>query len=141
MKKVILLFVLGLAITFVNAQDSTKKATTKTPPPAGNKATRTPVKTADLLKAITDDLAANYKDYKVTNAFKLVKNDAATKQEVTTYLVNVEKGTGPAVTKLRLEYDADGKFLSKKTPPVKPPTSTKTTPTTPANTNQDDQKK
>jgi hypothetical protein len=117
MKKVILLLVLGLAVTFVNAQDttkSTKKTTTKTNATT-DKSIKTPVKTADLLKAITDDLATNYKDYTVTSAFKVIKGD------VTKYSVNVEKGT----SKFRLFYDADGKFLNK-VDSVKPTTTTKT---------------
>jgi len=129
MKKVILLFVLGLAVTFVNAQDNTKGTTTKTTVKSTTKAgdvTRTPVKTADLSKAITDHLSANYKDYKVMSAFKIVKGD------VTTYAVNVEKGTD----KLKLIYDADGKFIRKDAPHVKPAATTKTTPV-----NQDTPKK
>ena len=117
MKKVILLLALGLAVTFVNAQDNTKSTTTKTTDKQTTKAgefTKTPVKTTDLSKAITDNLSANYKDYKVISAFKLVKSD------VTTYAVNVEKGTD----KLRLIYDADGKFIRKKDTSAKSTTTT-----------------
>ncbi|MGD0712045.1 MAG: hypothetical protein ABR968_12810 [Bacteroidales bacterium] len=120
MKKVILLLVLGLAITFVNAQDTTKKkSTTAKPATSPNNVKRTPVKPADLLKEITDDLAANYKEYKILgNATKIVKGD------VTTYEVIIQKGTD-VKSKEKLIYDADGKFLEKKAPPVKPQTAPK----------------
>jgi len=124
MKKLILLLVVGLAITFVNAQDNTTKSTTAKPASTSEKVVKTPVKTADLLKPITEDLTANFKDYKVLNAIKIVKGD------VTKYEVNVQKGT----VKERLIYDAEGKFLEKKTPPAKPATNPKAAPasTTPA---------
>jgi len=106
MKKAILLLMFGLAITFVNAQDNSKSTAPKTDAkqikPNGE-VTRTPVKIADLLKAITDNLAADYKDYTVKEANKLVKGG------VTSYVVIVEKGT----EKFRLFYDADGKFIRK----------------------------
>jgi hypothetical protein len=131
MKKVILLLALGLAITFVNAQDTTKKKSTPVKPATQNNGVRTAVQTKDLLKPISEDLTANYKDYKVVNAFKVVKGD------VTKYEVNVQKGTA-ANTKVKLIYDADGKFLEKKTPPVRQAPATKPAPAT---TTPDDQKK
>ena len=106
MKRAILLLMFGLAITFVNAQDNSKSTEPKTDAkqtkPSGE-VTRTPVKVADLLKPITDNLAADYKDYTVKEAFKVVKGG------VTSYVVVVEKGT----EKFRLFYDADGKFVRK----------------------------
>ena len=94
------------------------------------------------MKPITEDITANYKDYKIVSALKAVKG------EVTTYEVNVQKGTD-AKTKVKLIYDADGKFLEKK-PPVKPapvkanpstnPNSS-TTPSSTPTTTPDDQKK
>jgi hypothetical protein len=143
MKKVILLLALVMAITFVKAQDNTTKSTPAKSTTPGERPVRTAVQTKDLLKPISDDLAANYKDYKVITAFKLVKGD------VTKYEVNVQKGT----EKYKLMYDADGKFLEKKTPPAKAtpgtkaaPTSTTPSSTTPAGTGTptpapDDQKK
>jgi curli biogenesis system outer membrane secretion channel CsgG len=125
MKKVILVLTLALAVVFVKAQDNTTKSTSATPAakPA-EKIVRTPVKPADLLKVISEDISANYKEYKVVNAFKVVKGD------VTKFEVNVQKGT----VKERLIYDAEGKFLEKKTPPAKPATNPKAAPasTTPA---------
>ena len=111
MKKVMLFLVLGLTVAFVNAQDNSKSTAPKTDAkqkPNGE-VTRTPVKTADLLKAITDNLAADYKDYTVKDAFKVVKAG------VVSYVVNVEKGT----EKLKLFYDADGKFVRKGEAPMK----------------------
>jgi hypothetical protein len=114
MKKLMLVLALGLAVVMVNAQDTTKKkSSTPAKPATQNNVKRTPVKTSDLLKPISEDIDANYKDYKIMNALKAVKGD------VTTYEVNIQKGADTK-TKIKLIYDADGKFLEKKVPPVKP---------------------
>ena len=66
-------------------------------------AQKTPVKVADLNKAITDNVARDYAGFTIKEATKVVEND------VVTYDVVVAKGT----TSETLCYDKDGKFLKK----------------------------
>jgi hypothetical protein len=97
MKKSILLFVLIMAAVVVNAQ-------------------RVVVKTADLPKAITENVAKDYAGFTVKEAVKVVANN------VVTYEVVVIKGT----TTETLLYDKDGKFVKKLT--VKAGTTVKKAP-------------
>jgi hypothetical protein len=86
MKKSILLFVLIMAAVAVNAQ-------------------RIVVKTADLPKAIIENVAKDYAGFTVKEAVKVVADN------VVTYEVVVAKGT----TMETLLYDKDGKFVKKLT--------------------------
>ncbi len=70
--------------------------------------TKAPVKTADLPKAITENVAKNYVGFTVKEATKVTEN------KVVTYDVVITKGT----TTETLVYDKDGKFLRKMTAPA-----------------------
>lgn len=84
MKKLLIVLVLVMGAFIVNAQ-------------------KTPVKLADLPKAITDNVAKDYVGFTIKDANKEVANN------VTTYNVIVSKGTMQET----LCYDATGKFLKK----------------------------
>jgi hypothetical protein len=68
-----------------------------------NAQTKTAVKTADLQKVITDNVAKDYAGFNIQTAYKVEKGSEIS------YEVNVVKGA----EKLVLVYDKDGKFLSK----------------------------
>jgi len=103
MKKVLVVFVLIMAVLAVNAQ-TTVTTTTKVAP------VRTTVQVADLQKAITDNIAKDYVGYTIKEATKVVDNN------IVTYEVVVVKET----TTETLVYDTDGKFIKKCLPvPVK----------------------
>jgi hypothetical protein len=85
MKKLVLFMAVIFAVTFVNAQ------------------TKTEIKVADLQKAITDHIAANYAGFTIEKAFKVDSKG------VITFKVHVSKAT----EKLTLVYDKDGKFVKK----------------------------
>jgi ribosomal protein S6E (S10) len=85
MKRIFLVALFGMAVLFVNAQ------------------TRTEVKTADLNKAITENVAKDYAGFTIKDAFKSDVNG------VVTYEVKIAKGTETEV----LVYDKDGKFVKK----------------------------
>ncbi|HVN57241.1 MAG TPA: hypothetical protein VMT63_02990 [Bacteroidales bacterium] len=87
MKKVLLLAVLFMSAMIINAQ------------------TRTVVKTADLPKALTENVAKDYAGFTIKEATKVVTNN------VVTFEVVVVKGT----TTDTLVYDKDGKFVKKVT--------------------------
>jgi hypothetical protein len=97
MKKVLFVLVLFMAALVVNAQ-----ATTKTP------ATHTPVKVADLPKAITDNVAKDYAGFTIKDAAMVMANN------LMSYEVVIVKGT----TTETLVYDKDGKFVRKMTQKV-----------------------
>jgi hypothetical protein len=82
MKKLLLVMVMMMAVVALNAQ-------------------RTPVKVADLNKAITDNIASKYAGFTVKDATQVVNNG------VTTFEVVIAKGS----TSETLLYDKDGKFL------------------------------
>jgi hypothetical protein len=84
MKKMFLIIVMVIAAVSVNAQ-------------------RTPVKIADLQKAIVDNVTKDYAGFSIKEATKIVTNN------VTTYEVAIVKGT----TQQTLLYDKDGKFVKK----------------------------
>ncbi len=86
MKKLLFITVLFLAALVVNAQ-------------------RTPVKTADLPKGITENVTKDYAGFTIKNATKVVANN------VTTYEVVIVKGS----TSETLLYDNTGKFTKKVT--------------------------
>jgi len=103
MKKVLIVFVLIMAVLAVNAQ-TTVTTTTKVMP------VRTTVLAADLQKTITDNIAKDYVGYTIKEATKVVDNN------IVTYEVVVVKET----TTETLVYDTDGKFIKKCLPvPVK----------------------
>ena len=86
MKKLLFVLVLVMGALVVNAQ-------------------RTPVKVADLQKAITDNITKDYVGFTVKDATQVVENN------VVTFEVVITKGT----TQGTLLYDKDGKFLKKVT--------------------------
>ena len=73
--------------------------------------THTPVKVADLPKAITDNIAKNYAGFTIKEATKVTENN------VVSYDVMINKGTMSET----LVYDKDGKFLRKMTPTAAQP--------------------
>jgi hypothetical protein len=87
MKKSLLLLVLFMSAIIINAQ------------------TKTVVKTADLPKAITENIAKDYAGFTIKEATKVVANN------VVSFDVVVVKGT----TTETLVYDKDGKFVKKVT--------------------------
>ena len=89
-------------------------------------AQRTPIKVADLPKAITDNVAKDHVGFTIKEATKEVENN------VVKYDVVIAKGTMQET----LSYDATGKFLKKmeaksgmaktgQKPATKPPTKNK----------------
>jgi hypothetical protein len=116
MKKIALFLVLGMAVTFANAQDKkTTTTTTKTTTTTAVQNNKTTMKVAELQKAITDNILKTYPGYKTLEAYKL-DNSGADAFEVV-----IEKAT----SKLDLFYDKDGKFLKKEVPvKAKPVTTT-----------------
>ena len=97
MKKLLFFMAFMVALVAVNAQ-----------------VTRTPLKVADLPKAIVDNIAKNYVGFTVKDATKVTENN------VVTYDVKINKGT----TSETLVYDKDGKFLRKMPPPAAAATGT-----------------
>lgn len=104
MKKLLFIAVLMMAALVVNAQ-ATKSAV------ANAKPMRTPVKVADLQKAITDNVAKDYAGFTIKQATSVTTNN------VVTYDVVITKGT----TTETLVYDKDGKFVKKVTQKVSAP--------------------
>jgi hypothetical protein len=103
MKKVLFVMVFLMGVLVVNAQmDTTKTMSTKTTM-STQQAVRTPVKPADLLKPITDNVAKDYAGYSVKEATSVKANNTVT------YEVVLFKG----VESLTLVYDKDGNFLKK----------------------------
>jgi hypothetical protein len=86
MKRLLFITVLIMAALVVNAQ-------------------RTPVKTVDLPKGITENVAKDYAGFTIKDATKVVANNVAT------YDVVIIKGT----TSETLQYDNAGKFVKKVT--------------------------
>jgi hypothetical protein len=128
MKRIVLIMILGAAITFANAQATKTTSTTKT---SNNKSTTTAItkstasnsktqtstdkgksmiQTSELQKAITENISKDYPDYKVLQAYKISENNN------TNYEIVVEKGN----IKEDLFYNKDGKFLKKESPVEKP---------------------
>jgi hypothetical protein len=89
MKKIILVFLVSIFVTFVYGQ------------------TKTEVKTTDLKKEITSNIAKDYAGFKIDKAFKV--DNAG----VINYQVNISQERA----KITLIYDKDGKFLNKIVPP------------------------
>ncbi len=87
MKKSLLFIIFFMSAVIINAQ------------------TKTVVKTADLPKAITENVAKDYQGFMIHQATKVVTNN------VTTYDVVIAKGQ----TTETLVYDKDGKFIKKVT--------------------------
>lgn len=104
MKKLLFIAVLMMAALVVNAQ-AAKTAV------ANAKPMHTPVKVADLQKAITDNVAKDYAGFTVKEATSVTTNN------VVTYDVVITKGT----TTETLVYDKDGKFVKKMTQKVVAP--------------------
>jgi hypothetical protein len=109
MKKALFVFVLIIGTLVANAQatGTTSKSTTTTKSTSTStttkKSAKTPVKVADLQKAITDNVAKDYAGFTIKEAYSVTNNN------VVTYDVVVTKGT----TTETLVYDKDGKFVKK----------------------------
>ena len=100
MKKIVLIFILGLAITFANAQavkvKKTKSLKIKT------------VKIDKLQKDITDNILKDYFGYSTLKAYKLDNNGSIS------YKVLVKKDTSD----INLFYSKNGFFLRKEKPDI-----------------------
>ena len=94
MKKLLLMMAFLVAVLALNAQ-----------------VTHTPVKVADLPKAISDNVTKNYAGFTIKEATKVTENN------VVSYDVMINKGT----TSETLVYDKDGKFLRKMAPTAAAP--------------------
>lgn len=99
MKKVLSVLVLFMAVLVVSAQTNTTTTVDKT--------TRVSVKVADLQQAIKDNVALDFPDYTIKEAFLV------TTEKVVTYEVVIVKETATET----LVYDKEGLFI-KKLPPV-----------------------
>ncbi|MCX6257676.1 MAG: hypothetical protein NTW49_07265 [Bacteroidia bacterium] len=97
MKRVALVLFLGMAVVFANAQ------------------TKTSVKTEDLPKAITDNIAKDFKDYKIQHAFKVDTKGVFTFEVMVKKEAKDIKDSKEAAM-LILTYDATGKLLKKDEP-------------------------
>jgi hypothetical protein len=102
MKKLLFIMVLVMSALVINAQTTTTK-TTKSTTTQTAKSARTPVKVADLPKAITDNVAKDYAGYTIKDASSVTANNT------TTYHVNVMKGS----TTKTLMYDGNGNLIKK----------------------------
>lgn len=88
----------------INAQTNAQTKTTKTTKSTTTEKTaRTPVKVADLPKAITDNVAKDYSGFTIKDASSVTANNS------TTYHVDIMKGS----TSETLVYDSNGKLLKK----------------------------
>lgn len=96
-----MVFLMGVLV--VNAQMDTTKVKTTTTTVSAPQAARTPVKPADLLKPITDNVAKDYAGYSIKEATSVKTNNAVT------YEVVLFKG----VESITLVYDKDGNFVKK----------------------------
>jgi hypothetical protein len=103
MKKLLFVMVLLMGVLVVNAQMDTTKVKTTTTTMSAQQAVRTPVKPADLLKPITDNVAKDYAGYSIKEATSVKVNNTVT------YEVVLFKG----VESVTLVYDKDGNFLKK----------------------------
>ena len=101
MKKVLSVLVFFMAVMVVSAQTTTTTTVDKT--------TRVSVKVADLQQAITDNVALDFPDYTIKEAF------VVTTEEVVTYEVVI---VNEELTET-LVYDKDGIFVKKLVPIVK----------------------
>jgi hypothetical protein len=97
MKKLLFVMAFVMAVMVANAQIS-----------------KVMVKSSDLPKAITENIAKNYTGFMIKDATKVTENN------VVSYDVKINKGT----TTETLVYDKDGKFL-RKMPPAPAPTAAK----------------
>jgi hypothetical protein len=102
MKKLLFVMVFLMGVLVVNAQMDTTKVTSKTTMTA-QQPERTPVKPADLLKPITDNVAKDYAGYSIKEATSVKLNTTVT------YEVVLYKG----VESITLVYDKDGNFVKK----------------------------
>jgi len=120
MKKLILVIMIGLAVS-LSAQAQKTKTATKTQTKVKTK--KTVIKTTELPKAITENIATDYEGYKILKAYKCDNGG------VISYQVSTSKGS----SNVDLYYDKDGKYLKKALLPAKATksskskTSTKTT--------------
>jgi hypothetical protein len=128
MKRIVLIMILGAAITFANAQATkttstnktinskstttatTKATTSKSKTQSPSESGKSMIQTSELQKAITENISKDYPDYKLLQAYKLSSNNN------TTYEIVVAKGNA----KEDLFYNKDGKFLKKESPVEKP---------------------
>jgi len=103
MKKVLFVMVFLMGVLVVNAQMDTTKVLSSKTTVTTQQAVKTPVKPADLLKPITDNVAKDYAGYSIKEATSVKLNSTVT------YEVVLFKG----VESITLVYDKDGNFLKK----------------------------
>lgn len=106
---------IGLAVSLSCAQAQKTKTASKTQTKTKAKTKKTEVKVANLPKAITENIATDYADYKILKANKC--DDSG----VISYQVCTAKGS----SNVDLYYDKDGKYLRKALLPAKTTKSTK----------------
>jgi len=123
MKKIILVFMVGLAVS-LSAQAQKTKTASKTQTKTKAKTKKTAIKVTDLPKAITENVAKDYADYKILKANKC--DDSG----VISYQVCTAKGS----SNVDLYYDKDGKYLRKAFLPAKTTKSTKSKPSSKTST-------
>jgi len=103
MKKLLFVMVFLMGILVVNAQMDTTKVLSSKTTVTTQQAVKTPVKPADLLKPITDNVAKDYAGYSIKEATSVKLNSTVT------YEVVLFKG----VESITLVYDKDGNFVKK----------------------------
>ena len=103
MKKVIIILALFIGAFVVNASPYVSKSMAAMNVVAIQQPVKTPVKTADLPKPITDSIAKDYAGYSIKEANSVKLNNTMT------YEVVLSKGTDS----MTLVYDKDGNFLKK----------------------------
>jgi len=117
MKKLILIIVLGLGVTFAQGQvvNGSGQNMSKSTPNNGSMIKRTMIQTTQLKKTILDNVKMDYPGYTILEAYKVSDPN----NKMAAYQVQVLKGT----EKTNLYYDKDGMFLSKEAVVTSPMTT------------------
>ena len=97
MKKALSVLVLFMAVLIVSAQTTTT---------SNAKSSKVSVKTSELQKSVTDNVAKDFPGFTIKEAFSVTKDTDVT------YEVIIVKGT----TSETLVYDKEGKFVKKLAP-------------------------
>jgi archaellum component FlaG (FlaF/FlaG flagellin family) len=97
MKKALSVLVLFMAVLIVSAQTTTT---------SNAKSSKVSVKTSELQKSVTDNVAKDFPGFTIKEAFSVTKGTDVT------YEVIIVKGT----TSETLVYDKEGKFVKKLAP-------------------------
>lgn len=111
MKKILLMSLIGLFVTFAFAQNNNNVKTNNTNNQnvvKPNNQVKTDIKVADLKKEITDNVAKDFPGYNIDRAFKIENKEKNTVE----YRVMIKKDK----EQMMLIYDGDGKFVKKNEP-------------------------